>query len=84
MGRIFDYKVNYSKYLELRKERREQQQKAYEEQQKFIAETKDFIERGEGGNFRRNADVSSSSTSSISSFSSIFTRHYGWCRQELW
>ena len=48
MGRIYDYKVNYSKYLELRKERREQQQKAYEEQQKFIAETKDFIERFKG------------------------------------
>ena len=40
MGRIYDYKVNYSKYLELRKERREQQQKAYDDQQKFIAETK--------------------------------------------
>ena len=38
MGRIYDYKVNYSKYLELRKERREQQQKAYDEQQKFITE----------------------------------------------
>ena len=48
MGRIYDYKVNYSKYLELRKERREQQQKAYEEQQKFIAETKEFIERFKG------------------------------------
>lgn len=48
MGRIYDYKVNYSNYLELRKERREQQQKAYEEQQKMIAETKDFIERFKG------------------------------------
>ena len=48
MGRIYDYKVNYSKYLELRKDRREQQQKAYEEQQKFIAETKEFIERFKG------------------------------------
>ena len=48
MGRIYDYKVNYSKYLELRKERREQQQKAYEEQQKMIADTKDFIERFKG------------------------------------
>ena len=48
MGRIYDYKVNYSKYLELRKERREQQQKAFEEQQKFIAETKEFIERFKG------------------------------------
>lgn len=48
MGRIYDYKVNYSQYLLLRKERREQQQKAYDEQQKFIAETKDFIERFKG------------------------------------
>ncbi|MBQ1973178.1 MAG: ABC-F family ATP-binding cassette domain-containing protein [Paraprevotella sp.] len=48
MGRIYDYKVNYSKYLELRKERREQQQKQYEEQQKMIQETKDYIERFKG------------------------------------
>ncbi|MPM24844.1 putative ABC transporter ATP-binding protein YheS [bioreactor metagenome] len=48
MGRIYDYKVNYSHYLELRKERRVQQQKAYDEQQKMIAETKDFIERFKG------------------------------------
>ena len=48
MGRIYDYKVNYSQYLQLRRERREQQQKAYDEQQKFIAETKDFIERFKG------------------------------------
>ena len=48
MGRIYDYKVNYSSYLQLRKERREQQQKAFDEQQKFIAETKDFIERFKG------------------------------------
>ena len=48
MGRIYDYKVNYSKYLELRKDRRAQQQKAYDEQQKMIAETKDFIERFKG------------------------------------
>ncbi|MCD7900020.1 MAG: ATP-binding cassette domain-containing protein [Bacteroides sp.] len=48
MGRIYDYKVNYSKYLELRKDRRIQQQKAYEDQQKFIAETKEFIERFKG------------------------------------
>jgi len=48
MGRIYDYKVNYSQYLQLRKERREQQQKAFEEQQKFIAETKEFIERFKG------------------------------------
>jgi ATP-binding cassette subfamily F protein 3 len=48
MGRIYDYKVNYSKYLELRRERREQQQKAFDEQQKFIAETTEFIERFKG------------------------------------
>ena len=48
MGRIYDYKVNYSQYLQLRKERREQQQKAYDEQQKMIAETRDFIERFKG------------------------------------
>ncbi|WP_243350110.1 ABC-F family ATP-binding cassette domain-containing protein [Parabacteroides sp. FAFU027] len=48
MGRIYDYKVNYSKYLELRKDRRSQQQKAYEEQQKMIAENKEFIERFKG------------------------------------
>ena len=48
MGRIYDYKVNYSKYLELRKERREQQMKQYEEQQKMIQETKDYIERFKG------------------------------------
>ncbi|NVO01838.1 MAG: ABC-F family ATP-binding cassette domain-containing protein [Bacteroidetes bacterium] len=48
MGRIYDYKVNYSHYLELRRERREQQQKHYDEQQKFIAENMDFIERFKG------------------------------------
>ena len=48
MGRIYDYKVNYSQYLVLRQERRIQQQKAYDEQQKMIAETKDFIERFKG------------------------------------
>ncbi len=48
MGRIYDYKVNYSHYLELRKERREQQQKAFDEQQKMIAETREFIERFKG------------------------------------
>ena len=48
MGRIYDYKVNYSHYLELRKERREQQQRQYEDQQKMIAETKEFIERFKG------------------------------------
>ena len=48
MGRIYDYKVNYSQYLQLRMERREQQQKAYDEQQKMIAETREFIERFKG------------------------------------
>lgn len=48
MGRHYDYKVNYSKYLELRRERREQQQKAFDEQQKMIAETQEFIERFKG------------------------------------
>ena len=48
MGRIYDYKVNYSKYLELRQERRAQQLKQYEEQQKMIQETKDYIERFKG------------------------------------
>ncbi|RIW17509.1 ABC transporter ATP-binding protein [Algoriphagus lacus] len=48
MGRIYDYKAKYSHYLELRKERRETQQKHYEEQQKFIADTTQFIERFKG------------------------------------
>lgn len=48
MGRIYDYKVNYSHYLTLRSDRRIQQQRAYEEQQKMIAETKVFIERFKG------------------------------------
>jgi ATP-binding cassette subfamily F protein 3 len=48
MGRIYDYKVNYSAYLQLRRERREQQQKQYDEQQKMIAETTEFIERFKG------------------------------------
>ena len=48
MGRIYDYKATYTHYLELRKERREQQQKQYDEQQKMIAETQEFIERFKG------------------------------------
>lgn len=48
MGRIYDYNVNYSKYLVLRSERREQQQKQWEEQQKMIADTQEFIERFKG------------------------------------
>lgn len=48
MGRIYDYKATYSHYLELRKERREQQQKQYDEQQKIIADNMQFIERFKG------------------------------------
>lgn len=48
MGRIYDYRAKYSHYLELRKDRRAHQQKAYDEQQKMIAETKEFIERFKG------------------------------------
>lgn len=48
MGRIYDYKANYSQYLELRKDRRVHQQKAYDEQQKMIAENMEFIERFKG------------------------------------
>ncbi len=48
MGRIYDYKAKYSHYLELRRERREQQQKQFDEQQKFIADTTEFIERFKG------------------------------------
>jgi ATP-binding cassette subfamily F protein 3 len=45
LGKIYDYRVNYSKYVELRKERREQQIRAYENQRKQIEDTEDFIER---------------------------------------
>lgn len=48
MGRIYDYKANYSHYLELRKDRRAHQIKAYQEQQKFIADNQAFIERFKG------------------------------------
>ncbi len=48
MGKIYDYKVNYTHYLQLRKERLEQQQKHYNDQQKMIAETQEFIERFKG------------------------------------
>ena len=44
-GRIIDYKVKYDKYVVLRKDRREQQLRAYENQQKEVADMKDFIER---------------------------------------
>lgn len=45
LGKIYDYKVSYTKYVQLRKERREQQMRAYENQQKQIQDTEDFIER---------------------------------------
>lgn len=48
MGRIYDYKVPYTHYLQLRKERLEQQKKQYNDQQKMIAETQEFIERFKG------------------------------------
>jgi len=48
MGRIYDYKAKYSHYLQLRKERREHQLKAYEEQQRFIADNQEFIDRFKG------------------------------------
>jgi ATP-binding cassette subfamily F protein 3 len=48
MGRIYDYKVNYSQYLTLRQERREQQLKQFEEQRRMIADNQDFIERFKG------------------------------------
>lgn len=44
-GRIYDYKVPYDEFVKLRKERREQQLRAYENQQKQIQDTEDFIER---------------------------------------
>jgi len=48
MGRIYDYKVNYSQYLTLRQERREQQLKQFEEQRRMIADNQDFIDRFKG------------------------------------
>lgn len=48
MGRIYDYKANYSHYLELREDRRANQLKAYKEQQKWIAEQERFVERFKG------------------------------------
>lgn len=45
LGRIYDYKVPYSKYLQLRKERMEQQKAAYQNQQRMIEKTEEFIER---------------------------------------
>ncbi len=45
LGKIYDYQVNYSRYVELRKERHEQQVRAFENQQKMIQDTEEFIER---------------------------------------
>ena len=45
LGKIYDYQVNYSHFVELRKERLEQQRRAYENQQKMIHDTEDFIEK---------------------------------------
>ena len=45
LGRIYDYNVNYSRFVELRKERHEQQVRAYMNQQKMIQDTEEFIER---------------------------------------
>lgn len=48
MGRIYDYRTNYTHYLQLRRERREQQQKQFDDQQKQIADIQEFIERFKG------------------------------------
>ena len=48
MGRIYDYKAKYSHYLELRKDRRVHQQKAFDEQQRMIADNRAFIDRFKG------------------------------------
>lgn len=45
LGKIYDYQVNYSHFVELRKERLEQQRRAYDNQQKMIQDTEDFIEK---------------------------------------
>ena len=48
MGRIYDYKANYTHYLQLREDRRAHQIKAYQEQQRFIADNQAFIDRFKG------------------------------------
>jgi len=58
MGRIYDYKANYSHYLQLREDRRAHQVKAYQEQQKYIADNMQFIERFRG-TFSKTNQVSS-------------------------
>ena len=45
LGKVYDYKVPYSKFVELRRERREQQMAAYENQQRLIEKTEEFIEK---------------------------------------
>lgn len=58
MGKIYDYKANYSHYLTLREDRRQNQLKAYKEQQKYIAEQQRFVERFKG-TFSKTNQVSS-------------------------
>lgn len=58
MGKIYDYKANYSHYLQLREERRADQLKAFKEQKKFIAEQERFVERFKG-TFSKTNQVSS-------------------------
>lgn len=58
LGKIYDYKANYSHYLELREDRRASQLKAYKEQKKFIAEQERFVERFKG-TFSKTNQVSS-------------------------
>lgn len=58
MGKIYDYKANYSHYLQLREDRRSHQVKAYQEQQKYIADNMQFIERFRG-TFSKTNQVSS-------------------------
>jgi ATP-binding cassette subfamily F protein 3 len=48
MGRIYDYKTNYTHYLQLRRERREQQQKQFDDQKKQIADIQEFVDRFKG------------------------------------
>ena len=66
MGKIYDYKVKYSEYVKLRQERREQQLRAYENQQKKLADTEAFIER-----FRYKATKSSQVQSRIKQLEKI-------------
>jgi ATP-binding cassette subfamily F protein 3 len=53
MGRIYDYKAKYTHYLELRKDRRIHQQKAYDEQQRMIADNRTFIDRLKGHSLKQ-------------------------------